>query len=190
MNSLCFELYFTRYSCLRLGVTEVCVRERDFDQGALGEGAGSPKWQRGPWFPFATWVNQHLPALVPWPKNEGKLNPQILLKNERCLPTGIPISIYFHSTMKMWIADHNRKSQNSIKPININLPLNTRSGKLSGSPVTEKERFYNCIKSKLHIMYCIHFHSRYKSPKVCVLLSTLLITLRNITLAISKTTSQ
>lgn len=44
MNSLCFELYFTRYSCLRLGVTEVCVRERDFDPGALGEGAGSPKW--------------------------------------------------------------------------------------------------------------------------------------------------
>jgi len=38
-----FELYFTRYSCLRLGVTEVCVRERDFDPGALGEGAGSPQ---------------------------------------------------------------------------------------------------------------------------------------------------
>jgi hypothetical protein len=43
MNSICFELYFTRDSCLRLGVTEVCVRERDFDPGALGEGAGSPK---------------------------------------------------------------------------------------------------------------------------------------------------
>jgi len=35
-----FELYFTRYSCLRLGVTDVCVRKRDFDPGALGEGAG------------------------------------------------------------------------------------------------------------------------------------------------------
>jgi hypothetical protein len=41
MNSLCFELYFTRYSCLRLGVSEVCVGERDFDPGALGEDAGS-----------------------------------------------------------------------------------------------------------------------------------------------------
>jgi len=84
------------------------------------------------WFPFATWVKQLLPTLVLWPKNEGKLNPQTLLKNQTCLHTGIPISIYFHSTMQVWIANHNRKLQNSMKPIDINLPLNTRSGKLSG----------------------------------------------------------
>jgi hypothetical protein len=52
------------------------------------------------WFPFATWVKQLLPTLVLWPKNEGELNPQTLLKNQTCLHTGIPISIYFHSTMR------------------------------------------------------------------------------------------
>jgi hypothetical protein len=111
---------------LRLGVTEVCVRERDFDPGALGEGAGSPQWL----VPFATWVKQHFPTLVLWPKTEGKLNPQIFVKNQTCLH--IPISIYFHSTIQMWIANHYRKLQNGMKPININLPLNTRSGKLWG----------------------------------------------------------